>query len=274
MNQKIIIMLIVSLVLISGCVVSEKKYQEIVSEKEILLEEINLLKPLLKETQINLSRYEKNNELKKESLILYYLLNNISEIEGSLKHQSWQMNADPHGIYPEVYKQELLQYNLKKEEVKEQIDKLVNLLNNGLNFEYLPEDIDDTNKLEQLKDYLDASVNHFQALINSYEIWSTNRKPINIFEVEYQVNYSSSAGDRRTKVTYIVDNNVIRSCNGTYTFEGQGEIRTENCDVNKLRNQQGYFMIPELITHYVSNQKTSHYVNDGRMQYAWRINLK
>ena len=66
---------------------------------------------------------------------------------------------------------------------------------------------------------------------------------------------------------------MITSCKGDYFFSGTDGVKTESCNLTKLRNQEYPFVLEKLITKYSKGEKISDEVNGGSFYYHWQIIL-
>lgn len=99
-------------------------------------------------------------------------------------------------------------------------------------------------------------------------------KSIKTFDVKYNSKYSSSGGDRVLDIIYSVQDGVITSCEGSYTFSGTDGNQTEACDLNKLKNKQSPFVVEKLLTEFSKGEETKGEVRDGPLTYNWEIIVK
>lgn len=137
-TKKILIILsLISILLISGCMVSEGKYNE--------------------------ARVE--SEIKSDYLELYEYLLVASYIEGSLDHQHWQIDNDPDGIFPDIYMDELNIYKAQVTTIKDKLTRLISKmeLHSNLEIRGLPEALNTISKLEDLRAGFDLAISIYEA---------------------------------------------------------------------------------------------------------------
>ena len=205
-NKIFMVFLITSVFLLSGCMVSQEKYDDvqsrlsqIESDKTELENEMSSLKSDLsaKENKIlslksNLSKKESEikslrtevsakedevnrldieSQIKSDYMELYGYLIAAANIQGSLDHQYWQIYNDPDGIYSDIYKDELNEYKAQIATTKDKINRLISKLesNSDVRMEGLPEKLDSVSELEDLRASMDLKVDNFEDELSDFE---------------------------------------------------------------------------------------------------------
>ncbi|MGM5480801.1 MAG: hypothetical protein ACQESE_00155 [Nanobdellota archaeon] len=183
MRKILLLLSIFSLLILSGCVVSEEKYtslendfQSLEQENSVLKEQTSSLKTELLSTEEELSSTKNELNVTKTNLAishdyieLYQYLVTASYIEGSLDHQYWQIYNDPDGIYPSIFKDEYNEYKSHVSTTEDKIDRLIEKMDaESVSEKGLPRDLNSISDLEDLKAGFDLNKDTYKDEVDDF----------------------------------------------------------------------------------------------------------
>ena len=171
MKKVLFAIMILSMLLLSGCMVSQEKYDSLQTNlnsiglaKDQLTTENNNLQSQVIAIQKDLDDEKIKSNIKNDYIELYQYLVAASYLEGALTHQYdlWYNNYE---IYTDIYKENLIVYKAQIQTTKDKVNRLIEKLsqNPDLIIKGLPEELDTISELEDLKAGMDAGIEILEA---------------------------------------------------------------------------------------------------------------